>query len=163
MLDLIFYPSPCSLCSSSPAYLLILKTAQWKTGYKNMLGFCLLSTIIICDNILRASIIFRINFPQVALVVKNLPANAGDVRDVGSIAGSERPPGGGNGNPLQRSCLENPKDRGTWWATVHGVAKSWTRLRQLSAHAGMRLSLGQPDCKDQSGCQRVQSATAPGF
>ena len=98
-----------------------------------------------------------------ALVVKNLPANAGDVRDVGSIAGSERPPGGGNGNPLQRSCLENPKDRGTWWATVHGVAKSWTRLRQFSAHAGMRLSLGQPDCKDQSGCQRVQSATAPGF
>ena len=64
-----------------------------------------------------------------ALVVENLPANAGDVRDVGSIAGSERPPGGGNGNPLQRSCLENPKDRGTWWATVHGVAKSWTRPR----------------------------------
>ena len=56
-----------------------------------------------------------------ALVVKNLPANAGDVRDEGSISGSERSPGAGYGNPLQYSCLENPMDRGAWWATVHGV------------------------------------------
>ena len=66
---------------------------------------------------------------QVALVVKNLPANAGDL---GSIPGLGRAPGEGNGNPLQYSCLENPMDRGAWWATVHGVAKSRTRLKQLS-------------------------------
>ena len=53
-------------------------------------------------------------------VVKNLPANAGDI---GSVPGSERSPGGGNGNPLQYSYLGNPMDRGTWWAAVHGVAK----------------------------------------
>ena len=63
---------------------------------------------------------------QVALVVKNLPANAGDVRDVGSIPGLGRFPGGGHGNPPQYSCLENPIDREAWWATVHRVAKNWT-------------------------------------
>ena len=66
------------------------------------------------------------------LVVKNPIANAGDLRDVDSIPGSGRCPGEGNGNPLQYSCLENPRDRGAWWATVHGVAKGWTRLKQLS-------------------------------
>ena len=70
-----------------------------------------------------------------ALVVKNPLANAGDVRDVGLIPGSGRSPGGGNGNPFQYSCLENPMDRGAWWATVHGVAESWTRLKHLSTHA----------------------------
>ena len=64
----------------------------------------------------------------VALVVKNLPANTGDIRNVGSIPGSGRFPGGGQGNPLQYSCLENTKDRGAWWATVQRVTKSWTRL-----------------------------------
>ena len=63
------------------------------------------------------------------LVVKNPPANAGDGRDVGLIPGSGRSPGGGNGNLLQYSCLENPMDRGAWQATVHRVAKSWTRLK----------------------------------
>ena len=53
-------------------------------------------------------------------VVKNLPANA---EDVGSVPGSGRSPGEGNGNPLKYSCLGNPMDRGAWWATVHGVAK----------------------------------------
>ena len=62
----------------------------------------------------------------VALVVKNPPANAGDARDVGSIPGLGRSSGEGNGNPLQYSCLEKSMDRGAWWATVHGVAKSWT-------------------------------------
>ena len=60
-------------------------------------------------------------------VVKNPPANAGD-EDVGSIPGSGRSSGGGRGNPLQYSCLENPMDRGAWRAAVHGVPKSWTRL-----------------------------------
>ena len=58
---------------------------------------------------------------QIVLVVKNLPANAGDIRDMGSIPGSGRSPGGGHGNPLQYSCLENPMD---WQATVHVVAES---------------------------------------
>ena len=63
---------------------------------------------------------------QVALVVKNPPANAGASRDRGSIPGSERSPGVGNSNPLQYSCLENPTDRGDWQATVHEAAKSRT-------------------------------------
>ena len=57
---------------------------------------------------------------------KNPAANAGDMRDVSSIPGSERSPGEGNSHPLQYSCLENPIDRGAWRAAVHGVAKSWT-------------------------------------
>ena len=57
--------------------------------------------------------------------VRNLPANVGDV---GSISGLERSPGGGNGNPLLYSCLENPMDRGAWRATVQGVTESWTWL-----------------------------------
>ena len=66
---------------------------------------------------------------QVALVVKNLPANAGDIRDTGLIPGLERSPGERNGNPLQYSGLENLMDRGAWWATVHRVTKSWTCLK----------------------------------
>ena len=61
-------------------------------------------------------------------VVKNPPASAGDAGDLGSIPGSGRSPGEGNGNPLQYSCLGNPMDRGAWGATVHGVAKSRTQL-----------------------------------
>jgi len=56
-------------------------------------------------------------------VVKNLPASAGDAGDMGSIPESERSPGGGNGNPLQYSCLGNSMNRGAWWATVHGIAE----------------------------------------
>ena len=70
----------------------------------------------------------------VALVVKNLPANAGDIRDSSSTPGSARSSGGGHGNPLQYSYLENPMDRGAWQATVHRVAKSWTQLKPLSTH-----------------------------
>ena len=65
---------------------------------------------------------------QVVLVVKNLSANAGDTRVVGLIPGLGWSPGVGNGNPLHYSCLKNSIDRGAWWATVHGVTKSWTRL-----------------------------------
>ena len=60
---------------------------------------------------------------QVALVVKNPPANGGDLRDVGSIPGSGRSPRGGHSSPLQYSCLENPMGRGAWWATAHGGCK----------------------------------------
>ena len=59
-------------------------------------------------------------------MVKNLPANAGDIRDMDLIPGLGISPGEGNGNSLQYFCLENPMDRGAWWATVHGVAKSRT-------------------------------------
>ena len=59
-------------------------------------------------------------------VLKNPPADEGDTGDTVSISGLERSPGGGNGNPLQYSCLENPMDRGVWWATIHGVSKSGT-------------------------------------
>ena len=72
---------------------------------------------------------------QVALVVKNLPANAGDVRDTGSIPVSGRSPGEENGYPFQYSRLENPMDRGASWATVHDVAKSQTWLKWLSVNA----------------------------
>ena len=65
---------------------------------------------------------------QVALEVKNLPAKVGDIGDMGLIFELGRFPGGGNGNPLQYSCLKNPTDRGAWQATVHGVAKSQTGL-----------------------------------
>ena len=69
---------------------------------------------------------------QMKLVVKNPPADAGDIRDTGLIPGLARFPGGGNGKLLQYSCLKNPMDRETWWVTVHRVAKSWTWLRQFS-------------------------------
>ena len=68
------------------------------------------------------------------LVVKNPAANAGDVGDASSIPGSRGSPRGGSGNPLQYSCLENSMDRGAWWATVHGVAESQTRLERFSTH-----------------------------
>ena len=69
-------------------------------------------------------------FPGSSVVKKKKSAcNAGDVGDAGSIPGSGRPPGGGHGNPRQYSCLENPMDRGRWWAIIHGVAESRTRLK----------------------------------
>ena len=74
----------------------------------------------------------------IALVVKkNLPANARDLRDTGLIPGSGSSPGGGNGTPLQKSCLENPMDRGTWWATVHRVTvrHNWSDLAHSTYYA----------------------------
>ena len=69
-----------------------------------------------------------------ALVVKNPPVNAGDVRDVGSIPGLGRSLGGGHGNPLQYSCLENPMGRGTWQAPVHGVTKELDMTEQQNSN-----------------------------
>ena len=66
---------------------------------------------------------------QVALVVKKLPANAGDIRDMGSIPGSGRSPGGGQDNPFQYSCMENHHGQRNWLATLHRVAKSQTALK----------------------------------
>ena len=69
------------------------------------------------------------------LVVKSLPASAGDLRDGYLIPGLGRSPGEGNGNPLQYSCLENPMDRGAWWVKVHRVAESKIQAKRLSTHA----------------------------
>ena len=71
---------------------------------------------------------------QVTQMVKNLSANAGDIRDMNSIPGLGRSPRGGHGNLLQYSCLENPMDKGAWWAAVQGVTKSRTWLRWLTTH-----------------------------
>ena len=67
-------------------------------------------------------------------MVKNLPAKAGVIRDVGLMLESGRQPGGGHGNPFQYSCLENPMDRGAWWAIVHRAANSQTQLKQLGMY-----------------------------
>ena len=74
---------------------------------------------------------------QVALVVKNLPANAGDMREAGLICGSGRSPGQGPGNPLQGSCLESHTDRGAWWATVHRLEE--LDMTKESQHARIHL------------------------
>ena len=75
---------------------------------------------------------------------KESTCNAEDTGDVGSVPGWGRFPGGGHGNPLQYSCLENPRDRGAWWAAVYGVAQSQTRLKRLSSSSSLvRASLGQ--------------------
>ena len=71
-------------------------------------------------------------------MVKNLPANAGGIRDVSSIPRLGRILGEGRGNTLQYSCLENPTDRGAWQATVHRVTQSWTRLKQFSMYGELR-------------------------
>ena len=71
---------------------------------------------------------------QEELVEKSPPANAGDIRDLGLFSGLGRSPGGGHGNPLQYHCLENSMGRGAWWAIVHGVTQSRTRLKSLSMH-----------------------------
>ena len=71
---------------------------------------------------------------QAVVAVKNPATDAGDTRDKGSIPGPGRRPGGGHGNPLQYSCLENSTDRGAWGAAVHRVPKSWTQLKRLSTH-----------------------------
>ena len=80
------------------------------------------------------------------LVIKNPPANAGDVRDPDSIPGLGRSPGEEHRNPLQYSCLENPMDRGAWPTTVHRVAQSQTRLKQLSMQHGPKLQVKIPKC-----------------
>ena len=88
---------------------------------------------------------------QVALLVKNPSASARDARDMGSVPGSGRSPGGGHGSPLPYSCLENPMDRGAWQATVNGVTQSRTRLKGLSSSG-----IGVMDCVSLYGTQESQ-------
>ena len=80
------------------------------------------------------STVVRYRVYSCSISQKSLPTNARDARDVGSIPGSGRSSGGGNGNTLQYFCLGNPMDRGAWQATGHGVAKNQTRLKWLSMH-----------------------------
>ena len=80
---------------------------------------------------------------QVALVVKNPPANVGDIRVVALIPGSGSSSGGGHGNPLQYPCLENPIDRGAWQATNHRVTKSQIQLKKLGTHTHCTIILGR--------------------
>ena len=80
----------------------------------------------------------------VAQRLKRLPVSAHNAGNLGSIPGSGRSPGEGNGHPLQYSCLENPMDRGAWWAAVHGVAKSQTQLNDFTCHA-MKTYNGNED------------------
>ena len=81
---------------------------------------------------------------QVALVIKNLPANAEDLRDAGSIPGSGRSARGGHGNPLQYSSLENPTDRGAWQVMFHRIARSRTLLKWLNMHVCMNETIKVP-------------------
>ena len=87
----------------------------------------------------RQNIYLELGFPG-GRVVKNLPANAGDLRDADSVPGSGRSPGGGRGNSLLYSCLESPMDRGAWQATVHGVAESRIWLKWLRTHTHPRAA-----------------------
>ena len=90
-------------------------------AYHRILTIVPCATQYIILNIVLYAILLRAS--QVMPVVKNQPANAGDIRDAGSIPGSGSSPEGGNGNPLQYSCLENPRDRAVWWTVVHGGHK----------------------------------------
>ena len=102
----------------------LLVVRSWGT-FKNNIGFGSVRWVL-------SRLALSVWASQEALVVKNPPANAGDRRGASSIPESRRSPGGGNGNPLQYSCLENPVERGAWWAMVRGVAQSWTQLKQLN-------------------------------
>ena len=96
-------------------------------GYQTVSLKIFIFTIEVFSATLRASL--------GALVVKSWSSKAGDTRDSGSVLGSGRFPGGGHGNPLQYSSLENPLDRGAWPTVVHGVAQSGTWPKSLSTHA----------------------------
>ena len=120
----------------------------WRGGHGNPLQYSCLAnlmdrgawraTVDWVTNTLTPFLV-TVGASQAVLVVKNPPAKAGDPRDSGLIPGLGRSPGEGNDNPFQYSCLENHIDRGAWWATVHGVAKSWTWLsdRVYTVYSGL--------------------------
>ena len=113
------FPSACNkLQTHKPRLYPLCIADNFPSRDRTLSGWQLLSTSLV-------------SFPGDA-VVKNLPANARNTKDAGSIPGSGRSPGGGNGYLLQYSCLENAMDRGAWWAAVHGVAKSQARVRHNS-------------------------------
>ena len=97
-----------------------LSLHDWTFNFKKLFRMPFKAFILYCGKIVMAT--------QVMLVVKNLPASVGDIRDAGLIPGSGRFPGGGHGNPLQHSCLEIPHGQRSLVSYIHGVAKSWTQL-----------------------------------
>ena len=108
------------LTAVSSANLLLTRGLACARSLLGLLGQCIKIQVWFLSN-------FWFDRPsQVVLVVKNPPANARDATDMDLIPGFGRSPGEGNGNPFQYSCQENSVDRGTWWATVHGAAKSQT-------------------------------------
>ena len=95
-------------------------------------------TIYICHSLFTVTSLHKSQYLGCYVsVVKNLPANGEDAGDEGSVPGSRRSPGEGNGNLLQYSCLENPMGRGAWWAAIYGVAKSWTWCEELTHWKGL--------------------------
>ena len=122
-LPLLYSLLPSSLCSGGERKFYCLLVVWPQTNYFSKYHF---SHLYNRDK--NKTYLTSVAGFQGGSVVKNLTANTGDARDMGLIPGSERSPEGGNSNQLQYSCLENSVDRGAWWATVHGVAKSWTQL-----------------------------------
>ena len=100
-----------------------------------ILRFSALFPHSLVPGVLESRVSSSVGASQVALVINNPFANAGDLRNAGLIHGLGRSHGGRHGNPLLYSCLENPMDRGAWRATIHRVTKNWTWLKQLSTHA----------------------------
>ena len=129
-----FWLSPHSLLPSKISCLLLNPVRiEWETTLRVIECLCYFDSCSLDHVDPFPSTFMLITFPgasQVALVVKNLPVSAREVRDLDSIPVSGNSPGGGNGNLLQCSCLENPMDRGAWQAPVHGVAQSQTQLKQ---------------------------------
>ena len=131
------------------------KCLKW-CWFENYLNLALISEYLSKIRIWASFILYLIgdvcSSGESILYTLYLPANAGDVGDVGSIPGSGRSPGEGNGNPLQYSCLENSMDRGAWWATVHGVTKSWTWLSTDSRISPLPLPWANYPLPQSDGC-----------
>ena len=113
---------------------------MYTSVYVYLVCICRGGTGVICTHLYTYILYVYAGASQVTLEVKNLPADAGDTRDPSWIPGSGRSSGEGCGNSLQDSCLENPMDRGAWWATVHGVPKGQTQQKRLSTHICLRTS-----------------------
>ena len=113
------YVCTACICKGLFVYVCMFLCVVCMHTYMHCIHTCLFVNIYVC-----VCLHVHMCASQMVLVVKNLPSNARDLRDMGLIPGSGRPPQGGYGNPLQYSWLENPMERGAWWATVHGLPKS---------------------------------------
>ena len=134
-----------NICDIPPDTLLLpwghLETMRWSGPILRTLTSLLCDGIITKQHCFFCSIQTTVRTSQVAPVIKNTPANAGDIRDVGWIPGSGRSPGGGHGNPLQYACLENPMDREAWQVMVHRVSES--DMTEATAHSTQEKQEGK--------------------